>query len=125
MISVFFLPLGFDVLFLTIMKLTGSYWITDGLFYFLSASLFILYIFYSHKILLTFSLFFLPFGYDWLFKTILDYTGSYAIVDSVFYTISVTFFIIHFILTKTNPLIEFNKRIIKTKSKIINLKCRF
>jgi uncharacterized membrane protein len=44
MIATFFNPLGFDALFALVMKLTGSYWITDIIFYFLSASFFGLYI---------------------------------------------------------------------------------
>jgi len=45
----FFLPLGYDALFLLIMNLTGSYWITDLIFYLLSAS-FLGYYFYLSKI---------------------------------------------------------------------------
>jgi hypothetical protein len=40
MAAMFFNPLGFDVLFKLIMTLTGSYWITDLLFY-LAAGLFL------------------------------------------------------------------------------------
>lgn len=47
MLSMFFLPLGYDALFLVIMKLTGSYWITDAIFYLLSASFLGFYFYYS------------------------------------------------------------------------------
>ena len=43
MMATFFNPLGFDALFKTVMDWTGSYWITDLIFYGASASLFILY----------------------------------------------------------------------------------
>ena len=42
--SSFFLPFGYDALFLLIMELTGSYWITDVIFYLISGVFFILYI---------------------------------------------------------------------------------
>jgi len=43
MIATFFNPLGFDALFALVMKWTGSYWITDVIFYFLSAFFFGVY----------------------------------------------------------------------------------
>jgi H+/Cl- antiporter ClcA len=51
MIATFFNPLGFDALFALIMKKTGSYWITDVIFYCLSAFFFGLYFFYFKPIL--------------------------------------------------------------------------
>ena len=39
----FFLPFGYDGLFAIIMKWTGSYWVTDGIFYAISLFFFILY----------------------------------------------------------------------------------
>jgi hypothetical protein len=48
MLATFFNPFGFDALFALTMKLTGSYWITDAIFYCLSASFFGLY-FYLRK----------------------------------------------------------------------------
>lgn len=39
------------------------------------------------------AMFFLPFGYDYLFKSVMDYTGSYWSADAVFYGISSIFFI--------------------------------
>lgn len=47
MFSMFFLPLGYDALFLLIMNLTGSYWITDVIFYLISACFLGLYFYYS------------------------------------------------------------------------------
>jgi hypothetical protein len=41
------------------------------------------------------SMFFLPFGYDYLFKVVMDQTGSYWTADVVFYSISAFFFINH------------------------------
>jgi len=122
--GMFFLPLGYDVLFLNLMKLTGSYWITDFIFYCLSALFFILHYSFSRKILLMLGTFFLPFGYDFLFKTILDYTGSYVITDSVFYITSFVLFIIHFTINKTNPLDEIQKRTLETKLKIMDFKSK-
>ena len=48
MLATFFNPFGFDALFALIMKWTGSYWITDAIFYCLSACFFGLY-FYLRK----------------------------------------------------------------------------
>jgi hypothetical protein len=42
-LATFFNPLGFDALFALVMKWTGSYWITDAIFYSLSVSLFGVY----------------------------------------------------------------------------------
>jgi len=44
------------------------------------------------EISLMLAMFFLPFGYDALFKWIMDITGSYWIADIVFYCISGLFF---------------------------------
>lgn len=48
-LATFFNPLGFDALFAIVMKWTGSYWITDGIFYCLSALFFGLYYWVSKK----------------------------------------------------------------------------
>ena len=45
MLATFFNPLGFDALFKLVMNWTNSYWITDILFYSVSALLFTLYFF--------------------------------------------------------------------------------
>lgn len=124
MLSALFLPLGFDAAFLAVMKLTGSYWITDFLFYSLSALLFILYFLSSRKILLAVSLFFFPGGYDALFKLILDYTSSYILTDCIFYIISIIFFMIHLYINKTNIKIEVNKRISQATIDIIKIKSK-
>jgi hypothetical protein len=50
MMAMFLNPLGFDILFKLVMELTGSYWITDLLFY-LSAGLFLgLYFLLRYKV---------------------------------------------------------------------------
>jgi hypothetical protein len=49
MAATFFNPLGFDALFKWVMNLTGSYWITDAIFYLTSAVLFTLYFYLSKK----------------------------------------------------------------------------
>lgn len=46
------------------------------------------------------AMFFLPFGYDALFKLIMDMSGSYWIADIVFYSISGCFFVSYILLTK-------------------------
>jgi hypothetical protein len=49
-LATFFNPLGFDALFALVMKWTGSYWITDAIFYCLSAFFFGLYfLFFREK----------------------------------------------------------------------------
>lgn len=124
MLSALFLPLGFDIIFLTVMKLTGSYWITDFIFYSLSALSFILYFLFSRKLLLAISLFFFPGGYDWLFKIVLDSTNSYALTDCIFYGLSIMFLIIHLWITKTSIVIEMDKRISQASIDIIKLKSK-
>ena len=47
MLGMFFNPMGFDILFYTILQLTGSYGITTFIFYLLSASCFGLYFYFS------------------------------------------------------------------------------
>lgn len=47
MLSMFFLPFGYDALFMLIMKWTGSYWSTDAIFYGISASFLGFYFYYS------------------------------------------------------------------------------
>lgn len=47
MLGMFFLPFGYDALFMLIMKLTGSYWTTDAIFYLISAFFLGLYFFFS------------------------------------------------------------------------------
>ena len=48
-IGTFFNPLGFDAAFSFVMKLTGSYWITDGIFYGLALSFFGFYYILSRR----------------------------------------------------------------------------
>lgn len=65
--------------------------------------------------------FFLPAGYDYLFKLLMTLTNSYWCADIIFYCISATFFAGYFYLSKTNPFkyfyqkikILFNRRILK------------
>ena len=68
--------------------------------------------------------FFLPFGYDLLFKFLLDFTGSYAATNSIFYGISFTFFTIHICASQTNPVDEISKRAFETKVKILKLRSK-
>ena len=44
--------------------------------------------------------FFNPLGFDALFKTVIDWTGSYWTTDLLFYLASALFFGLYFILTK-------------------------
>jgi succinate-acetate transporter protein len=46
------------------------------------------------------AMFFLPFGYDALFKLIMDLTGSYWVADIVFYSFSGCFWLSYILLTK-------------------------
>jgi hypothetical protein len=46
------------------------------------------------------AMFFLPFGYDALFKMIMDATGSYWAADIVFYSISGSFWLSYILLTR-------------------------
>lgn len=45
MASMFFFPLGYDGLFAYIMRLTGSYWVADIIFYMISGVFFVAYLF--------------------------------------------------------------------------------
>ena len=49
MAAMFFLPFGYDALFATVMRLTGSFWKADLIFYFISASFLGLYFLFSGK----------------------------------------------------------------------------
>jgi hypothetical protein len=46
------------------------------------------------------AMFFLPLGYDALFKLIMDVTGSYWAADIVFYSISGFFWLSYILLTR-------------------------
>lgn len=46
-LGMFFLPIGFDIAFYMILKLTNSYLATTGIFYLLSASFFGFYFYFS------------------------------------------------------------------------------
>jgi len=46
------------------------------------------------------AMFFLPFGYDALFKLIMDLSGSYWVADIVFYSISGCFWLSFIYFTK-------------------------
>jgi hypothetical protein len=46
------------------------------------------------------AMFFLPFGYDVLFRLMMDVTGSYWGADIVFYSISGCFWLSYILLTK-------------------------
>lgn len=47
MLAMFFNPLGFDALFKLVMDCTGSYWITDAIFYGVSLMFLGLYFYLS------------------------------------------------------------------------------
>ena len=49
-LATFFNPLGFDALFALVMKWTGSFWVTDIIFYCLSALFFGLYFLLRSKL---------------------------------------------------------------------------
>lgn len=46
------------------------------------------------------AMFFLPFGYDALFKLIMDISGSYWTADVVFYSISGCFWLSYILLSR-------------------------
>ena len=46
------------------------------------------------------AMFFLPFGYDFLFKLIMEAVGSFWVADLVFYGISGFFFASYILLSK-------------------------
>jgi len=45
-------------------------------------------------------MFFLPFGYDFLFKLIMELSGSYWVADITFYGISGCFWLLYILLSK-------------------------
>jgi hypothetical protein len=51
-------------------------------------------------------LFFNPAGFDILFKTILDVTGSYWTTTSIFYLVAVSFLGLYFYFSRLNPIKE-------------------
>jgi hypothetical protein len=46
------------------------------------------------------AMFFLPLGYDALFKLIMDLSGSYWVADVIFYSISGCFWLSYILLTR-------------------------
>lgn len=52
------------------------------------------------NIALMLGMFFNPFGFDALFKLVMDWTGSYWITDAIFYCISAMFLGFYFYLSK-------------------------
>ena len=50
MTAMFFNPFGFDALFKAVMDWTGSYWITDLIFYLIAGFFFGLYIYLRYKL---------------------------------------------------------------------------
>jgi hypothetical protein len=46
------------------------------------------------------AMFFLPFGYDFLFKLIMEVTGSFWKADLIFYGISGSFFVSYILLSR-------------------------
>lgn len=46
------------------------------------------------------AMFFLPLGYDALFKLVMDSTGSYWVADATFYSISGCFWVIYILCNK-------------------------
>ena len=60
--------------------------------------------------------FFNPMGYDAALKFLIDMTGSYWFSISIFYLISLSFFILYFFFAKINPLNLFKFKIFKKKS---------
>jgi len=54
----------------------------------------------SRDISLMLAMFFLPLGYDFLFKTLLDVTGSFWLTDIIFYCLSGVFWFLYWLLSK-------------------------
>jgi hypothetical protein len=52
------------------------------------------------EVSLMLAMFFLPFGYDALFKMIMDISGSYWVADVVFYSISGFFWLLYILFTR-------------------------
>ena len=48
------------------------------------------------------AMFFLPFGYDALFKLVMDAAHSYWVADITFYAVSATFFVTHYYFRRKN-----------------------
>ncbi len=67
------------------------------------------------------SVFFLPFGYDALFKLIMELTGSYWIADIIFYCISFVFFMLYLFLSKINIFNHFNEKAKIFRKKLQNI----
>ena len=52
-------------------------------------------------VVLMIAMFFNPFGFDALFKLVMDWTGSYWITDIIFYCVSGLFFGLYILLRKS------------------------
>jgi hypothetical protein len=58
----------------------------------------------ARAVCLTLGTFFLPFGYDALFRLFMKLTGSYWAADAIFYGISLSFFGLYFWLSRRDQL---------------------
>lgn len=74
---------------------------------------------------LTFAMFFLPAGYDAIFKFIMDLANSYWVADIVFYFISIVLFCGYFYFSEINPINAFIKWYKRNMRKIKKLKHKF
>lgn len=99
-LATFFNPLGFDIIVLKLQELTGGYWTTMFILYFLSGLLFILsavcFKTDARKVgnlLLMASLFFLPFGYDFIVYGLNTFIGDYTVTNMVMYGFALFFFL--------------------------------
>jgi hypothetical protein len=104
MMGMFFLPLGYDMIFYLMQKVVDSYVITTLFFYLVSLGLFGLYFSSSKEQIKTISLmmgtFFLPLGYDVAFYMIYGLVKSYLISTLFFYLISAIFFGLYIYLSE-------------------------
>lgn len=68
-------------------------------------------------ICLMLGMFFNPFGYDAIFKMVLDATDSYWTTVHIFYLIAVSFLGLYFYLAKINPVVAIKNKIVKIYKK--------
>ena len=66
-------------------------------------------------------LFFNPFGFDIIFKTILDLTNSYWITTGIFYLVAGFWFGLSFYYSRVNPLVVLKEWILDLFKKVKSL----
>jgi hypothetical protein len=125
MTGMFLNPLGFDIVQLILIRLTGSLLGANLVLYCLSALFFGLYFYFSYRnnqkystICLMIGMFFCPIGFDIVQFSLITLVGSIIKANLILYAFAISFFGLYFYIEETNPITEIKNNIINTYLKI-------